>query len=185
MSRQRGIHVRLSFNMSGKRLTFLLLGGVLLGLLSSRIIQQYQSFPVLWSSNIFYGKQTQLSQAATHINASRVDDHPVSIVSVDPLVLYIQNFVTAEEASSLIKLVSVHPIYSRCPRIALTPLLLTAKAPSNHPKSGPTMATKAKSSKKYATPTGHRPTSPNQSSKPYAHVQKAFKASTTQEMWNR
>lgn len=96
--------------MSATRLTFLLLGGVLLGLLSSRIIQQYQSLPVLWSSNIFYGKQTQLSQAATHIGSSRVDDHRVSIVSVDPLVLYIQNFVTAEEASSLIKLVSVHPI---------------------------------------------------------------------------
>ncbi|THW64615.1 hypothetical protein D6D20_02794 [Aureobasidium pullulans] len=91
--------------MSATRLGFLLLGGVLLGLLSSRIIQQYRSFPVLWSSNIFYGKQTQLSQAATHIGSSRVDDHRVSIVSVDPLVLYIQNFVTAEEASSLIKLV--------------------------------------------------------------------------------
>ncbi|THW31980.1 hypothetical protein D6D21_10545 [Aureobasidium pullulans] len=91
--------------MSATRLGFLLLGGVLLGLLSSRIIQQCQSFPVLWSSNIFYGKQTQLSQAATHIGSSRVDDHRVSIVSVDPLVLYIQNFVTAEEASSLIKLV--------------------------------------------------------------------------------
>lgn len=96
--------------MSARRLTFLLLGGVLLGLLSSRIIQQYQSLPVLWSSNIFYGKQTQLSQASTHINSSRVDDHRVSIVSVDPLVSYIQNFVTAEEASSLIKLVSVLPI---------------------------------------------------------------------------
>jgi hypothetical protein len=96
--------------MSARRLTFLLLGGVLLGLLSSRIIQQYQSLPVLWSSNIFYGKQTQLSQVATHINSSQVDDHRVSIVSVDPLVLYIQNFVTAEEASSLIKLVSVLPI---------------------------------------------------------------------------
>ncbi|THY00921.1 hypothetical protein D6D03_06162, partial [Aureobasidium pullulans] len=43
--------------------------------------------------------------AATPIGPSRVDDHRVSIVSVDPLVLYIQNFVTAEEASSLIKLV--------------------------------------------------------------------------------
>ncbi|THX86231.1 hypothetical protein D6D04_01543 [Aureobasidium pullulans] len=54
---------------------------------------------------MFYGKQTQFSQATTHIGSSRVDDHRVSIVSVDPLVLYIQNFVTAEEASSLIKLV--------------------------------------------------------------------------------
>jgi hypothetical protein len=96
--------------MSGARLACLLLGGVLLGLLSSRIIQQYKSFPVLWHSNIFYGKETQFSPATTHIGSSRVDDHRVSIVSVDPLVLYIQNFVTAEEASSLIELVSVLPI---------------------------------------------------------------------------
>jgi hypothetical protein len=95
----------------------MLLGGALLGSILSQIFQENNalySFTVHSLSRVLSGRGWEKPTYATIRDGDQYpkNEYEISIFSANPLVIYVQNFVSAAEASHLVALASVSPIVS-------------------------------------------------------------------------